>query len=71
MADEVETPDPLAALLEKHVARMEDITTSGLKHMELVSGNLVDKLKRNIGLRSEVLDGALKTLGIKPLESDE
>jgi len=84
MADEVtDTPDPhpprddhpprdeLASLLEKHVARMEDITASGVKHMELVSGHLVSKLKRNIGLRSDVLDAALENLGIAPSKDDE
>lgn len=71
MADEVETPDPLQAILEKHIARMEEISTAGVKHMEQVSGDLITKLKRNVGLRSEMLDRTLTSLGITEPRKDE
>lgn len=64
MADELEPPDPLQSLMERHVSRMEEISAAGVKHMQQVSSDLVSKLKRNVGLRSEVTDRALTALGI-------
>ena len=70
MADEVEAPDAFQSILERHVARMEEITTTGVKHMEQVSEDLITKLKRNVGLRSEVLDRTLTSLGITESKSE-
>lgn len=65
VVDEPEAPDPLQALLTSHIARMQTIAEDGLSHAKQVSDNLVSKLKKNVGLRNEVLDRTLSALGIK------
>ena len=73
MADEpiTDEPDPLQALLMTHMARMQTITDDGYARSREISEDLVTKLKKNIGLRSAVVDKALATLGITEKETDE
>lgn len=71
MADEPveETLDPLQSLMTTHLAKMQTITDDGYEQSKQISDDLVTKLKKNIGLRSTVLDKALATLGINETES--
>lgn len=70
MATEVED-DPLAAMLNKHLERMQEIADAGFSKTQEVCGDVVSRLKKASGLRDAVLDRTLEKLGIKPADTIE
>lgn len=64
MADEVEPNDPIKAILDKHVARMNEIFTAGAAMTQELCDEGIASVKAKSGLRSQLLDKALAAMGV-------
>lgn len=66
MADEV---DPLEALVNAHVARIQEIADEGFAQSKQLCNDTVQAVRRQAGFKSTILDRALAALGIADPES--
>jgi hypothetical protein len=70
--DPAEEVDPLAVLMQSHFTRMQEISNEGFEKSKEMSGDMVNRLKKNVGLRDAVLDKTLTALGVtQPGETEQ
>jgi hypothetical protein len=71
MADPVAEFDPLQELATAHLKRMQEIADESFDKAKTACGDVLDRLKRNVGLRDAVLEKTLLNLGVtKPGETE-
>lgn len=67
MADEV---DPIAEIIKSHVANVNAIMADGIAQTQALCEESVSSVRKKSGLRSQLLDQALASIGItKPGET--
>lgn len=71
MADAVEEFDPIKELAASHVKRMQEIADESFGKTKTACGDVLDRLKRNVGLRDAVLDKTLTALGVTEAEEKD
>ena len=76
MADAVDEPteafDPIKELARSHMARMQEIADENFDNVKGACNDVVQRLKRNVGLKDAVLDKTLTALGVtQPGEKDD